>query len=289
LLVLLALAGLGLLAAAVLPGTDVALYNPKGLIAQEQFRLMMFSSSVLLAIAIPTLTLLYYFAWKYRESNQPAHQPSPPAHHGKLFTLSLWAIPTLAVVILTAVVWPTTHRLDPHKSIAADAEPLTVQVIALRWKWLFIYPQQGIATVNYVQIPTDTRVQFDLTADEAPMNSFWIPHLGGQLYAMTGHSNQLNLMATTSGSYAGQAAEINGDGFAGMKFTAQAVPKTAFDQWVQSTQQSPNALDAARYAELLKPSQNNPVAFYTTASANLYNDVLQKYADSHSGHGESQE
>ncbi len=279
----LALVGVALLMAVLLPGNDIVLYNPKGLIAQQQFHLMMFSTGLMLLIAVPTLTMLYFFAWKYRESNGKAVH-SPQARHGKLFAASLWVIPIITLLVLTSVVWPVTHKLDPHKSIASDAKPITIQVIALRWKWLFIYPEQNIATVNYVQIPVGTPVQFQLTADEAPMNSFWIPHLGGQLYAMTGHDNRLNLMADTAGDYIGQAAEINGPGFAGMKFKAKASSQTDFDRWVEQVQQAPSQLDTAQYKRLLVPTESNPPAIYAKTDTTLYADVLAKYMASNGDH-----
>jgi cytochrome o ubiquinol oxidase subunit II len=280
-LILLALLSAGLLIMALLMRADVVLLNPKGIIAEEQARLMIFTVGVLLSIAIPTLTLLYFFAWKYRETNQNAkHDPNKKL--GGFSSFGLWLIPASVVLLLTAVVWPATHQLDPHKAIASNKKPLTIQVIAMQWKWLFIYPEQNIATVNFVQIPVNTPVQFELTADEAPMNSFWIPHLGGQLYAMTGHSNRLNLMADTPGDFAGQAAEINGEGFAGMKFIAQAVPGNSFEDWVQGMKAPSKKLDSAEYKKLLAPSENNPPAFYSSVEPNLYDKVLLKYGDSHS-------
>jgi cytochrome o ubiquinol oxidase subunit 2 len=279
-LTLLGLAGLGLLLAILLRGTDVTLLNPKGLIAQKQTNLMLFSVAVMLSVAVPTLILFYFFAWRYRESSKKASY-DPDTHHGKLFIIFLWAIPSVLVLTLAQAMWPAAHKLDPHKQIATGAAPLTIQVIAMRWKWLFIYPEQNIASVNFVQVPTGTPVQFELTADEAPMSSFWIPHLGGQLYAMTGHSNSLHLMADTPGDYGGRSAEINGPGFAGMKFMARASSKEAFERWVQGAQQSPNVLDSQAYETLLMPSENNPAAFYSSPQSDLYDKVLAKYSDSH--------
>ena len=276
--VVVGLIGLALLFAGLMFGKDIALFNPKGLIAQGQARLMMFSVTVLLAVAIPTLSVLYFFAWKYRETNKQAKRNAKP-RLGKFSTLSLWVIPTIMVAVVAFVALPATYKLDPHKALASDTKPLTIQVIAMRWKWLFIYPERGIATVNYVQIPVDTPVEFKLTADEAPMNSFWIPHLGGQLYAMTGHDNRVNLMADTPGEYMGQAAEINGPGFAGMKFIAKASSDQEFNQWVQMVQQSSNVLSSEEYNRLLAPSEDNRVTVYSRPEANLYHTVLMKYQD----------
>ena len=275
-LILLWLLGLGMLFAMLLYGTDIRLLNPKGLIADDQFKLIVFTTVVLLLIAVPTLFFLYFFAWKYRETNKKVTY-DPDKQHGRFFIFSLWAIPSLFAIVLAVVMWGAAHRLDPHKSIAASDKTLTVQVVALRWKWLFIYPEQGIATVNFVQAPVNTPVEFDLTADDAPMSSFWIPNLGGQLYTMTSHVNRLNLMAETVGDYPGSTAEINGNGFAGMKFTARASSTDSFNDWVQSVKESPDALDSSTYQKLLIPSEYNSSVFYSAFESNLYDNVIKKY------------
>ena len=273
----------------LLQGKNVALFNPKGLIAQEQFNLILFSICLMLLIAIPSIILFYFVAWKYRESNTKAKH-DPEKKYGKSFNFLIWGIPSLFVVVLTFVMIPATHRLEPQKTISANAKPITIQVVSLRWKWLFIYPEQNIATVNYVQLPIDTPVTFELTADEAPMSSFWIPNLGGQLYTMTGHVNRLNLVANTPGKYPGSSAEINGAGFAGMKFNAYATQSEDFDLWVQQVKQSPDTLDSAAYDKLLKPSVSNPAAFYSSYESDLYDKVVMKYSGSHEGsHGQHKE
>lgn len=279
-LTFLGLAGLTLLVAALLRGKDVALFNPKGVIAGQEHSLTLLVVGILLLIAVPTLFVLYLFAWKYRETNATATYDSQKGN-GKLFNFSIWAIPTVFMLVLVSIMWPATYRLAPRKAIAVDTKPLTIKVIALRWKWLFLYPEQNIATVNFVEIPTDTPVEFDITADDAPMSSFWIPHLSGQLYAMTGHTNRLNLMADTIGDYNGRSAEINGAGFASMTFTARAGSSQDFDAWVQSIKNSSNILDDKTYADLLKPSEGNQATFYAKADADLYDAVLSKYGASH--------
>jgi cytochrome o ubiquinol oxidase subunit II len=274
---------LTLLFAVLLKDADIRMLNPKGMVAQEELKLIVFTTVVLLAITVPTLFFLYFFAWKYRETNAKATY-EPDKKHGKFFIFILWAIPTAIMLVLAPVMWVGTHKLEPQKSISSDNKPLTVQVVALRWKWLFIYPEQHIATVNYVQVPVDTPVEFDLTADDAPMSSFWIPHWGGQLYAMTGMTNKLNLMPTTLGDSEGSSAEINGEGFAGMKFTARASSNQDFDSWVQHVKQLPDALDMVEYERLLKPSENNPAVYYSMTEAGLYDKVLMKYMGSHDHH-----
>jgi len=260
----------------LLRGKNVALFNPKGVIAQQQHTLMMFTLGILLAVAIPTLFVLFYFAWKYRESNTKTKH-APESKHGRSLVLRMWLLPVTIMVVLASVMWPATHKLVPQRAIASGTEPLTIQVISLRWKWLFLYPEQQIASVNFVQIPLNRPVTFEMTADETPMSSFWIPNLGGQLYTMTSHVNRLNLMATKAGDYPGSSAEINGMGFAGMKFTARAGSAQNFDNWVQSVKQSPDSLDTTAYNKLLQPSENNPAAFYSSYEPNLYADVILKY------------
>lgn len=282
LLILFGLTILAVCLAYILQGTNVALLNVKGFMADEQRRLIIFSTVILISVALPTLALLYFTAWKYRESNKKAVY-NPHARHGRKFVFTIWAIPSIFMLILATVMWPATHRLEPRKTIAADAKPITIQVISMRWKWVFIYPDQQIATVNFVNIPLNTPVTFELTADEAPMSSFWIPNLGGQLYSMTGHVNQLNLIADTAGDYPGSSAEINGAGFAGMKFTARASDAKDFDTWVQRVKQSPNVLDKATYDALVKPSENNPAIFYSAYDNSLYDRVIEKYMGGH-GH-----
>lgn len=262
-------------------GHDIALLNPKGYIADEQYRLLITSTSIMLAFAASVLFFIYFFAWKYRETN---HKTAINARAGrsKLLIATAWIAPITIFVILSSMMLPATQQLEPQKSIESDTPELTIRVIAMRWKWVFLYPEQDIATVNFVQIPVDTPVRLELTADEAPMQGFWIPHLGGMLYAMTEHVNPLNLMAHTPGDYDGGASEINGHGFAGMRFKARVSSQSDFDTWVEETKQSSQELDAEKYAQLLRPSENTPpAAYFSPTNQQLFDTLLKKYAGSH--------
>jgi len=273
-----------LLYAILIHGHNIAVLNPKGLVAREQMGITLFAAILLLAVAGPTVGVLYFMAWKYRETNPKAtHDPELQAN--KLYLVAAWGIPAVFLAVLSVAMWITTHKYVPQQAIAAAAKPMTVEVVALRYKWLFIYPTQGIATINYVQIPADTPVTFDLTADDAPMSGFWIPNLGGMLYAMTGMVNRLNLIGQTLGSYEGRSSEITGPGLADMKFTAQVSSQKDFDNWVQDTQLDNGPLTDAGYQSLLKPSENNSAAFYSSYERGLYAKVLMKYmgADSMAG------
>lgn len=273
----------------LLSGKNVATLNSQGLISGEQHFLLVKVMAMLLIATVPVVLLLYFTAWKYRETNtKTVYHPS--SHHSKSFVVTIWAFPITIFVIFMFVMVPATHKLEPRKAIDSNTKPLTIQVIALRWKWLFLYPDQKIASVNYVQIPKDTPVEFDLTADETPMSSFWIPNLGGQLYAMTGHVNRLNLLATKAGEYRGRTAEINGAGFSGMLFTAKVGTANDFAAWVQKTKQGDQLLDTAAYDKLAQPSEHNSAAFYGSYQTGLYDTVVNKYMDSHpashTNHGE---
>ncbi len=283
LIIFTALACFGLLIASIVKGKNIALFNPQGYIANEQHKLMLTIVAILLAVAIPVLLIAYSIAWKYRESNIKA-VTTPTKNKGKSHAFVMWIVPVTIMVMIVSVMLPATYRLAPQKTLADDKNILKIKVISLRWKWLFIYPDQGIATVNFVQIPVNTAVEFEMTADETPMSSFWIPNLGGQLYTMTSHVNRLNLLADTTGDYPGSTPEINGIGFSGMRFIARVSNNDDFLQWVQSVEQSPKQLDSEAYEQLLKPSERNPVAYYSTFKDDLYDKVLMKY----NGHSEGQ-
>ncbi|HSD55923.1 MAG TPA: hypothetical protein VLA92_02100, partial [Candidatus Saccharimonadales bacterium] len=179
--IVLGLAGLAALIVAITHGNNIALLDSRGMVAHEQRKLLIIVTAVLMAIAIPALFLAYFVAWRYRESNTKVHR-APKAKSNKVLVSAIWLVPSIFALVLATIMWPATHRLDHKSAIDSDAEPITIQVISMRWKWVFIYPEQRIATVNFVQIPEHTPVKFLLTADEAPMSSFWIPNLGGQLY-----------------------------------------------------------------------------------------------------------
>jgi len=254
--------------------------NPKGLIASKERRLIITAVLLMSLIAVPVYFMVFFLAWKYRAGNNAEYDPN--VKRSRKRELMWWAIPIAVVSALGILNWKSTHELDPYKPIQSEKSPLTIQVVALRWKWLFIYPEQNIATVNFIQFPEGTPLNFELTAD-APMNSFWIPQLGSQMYAMAGMETRLHLIADQTGEFIGSAAEINGAGFAGMKFTAKATSETDFEQWVKSVRQSANRLDsennltADEYSKLAEPSESNPVVYYPDVDKNLYPSIIMKY------------
>ncbi len=260
----------------LLHGHSIDVLQPKGLIASKERHLMMIAAVLSAVVVVPVFALTAYITLKYREGANKKAKYSPDLDGNRLLEFVWWGVPGVLILILSVITFQSSHQLDPFKSLDSNKKPLTIQVIALQWKWLFIYPQQGIATVNYAQIPVDTPVDFEITSD-APMNSFWIPQLGGQIYAMSGMSTHLHLMASEAGSYKGSSANISGKGFAGMKFNAVASSETEFDNWVQSVKGTFNPLDSYGYNQLAAPSENNRPANYSPAEPGLYNQVMSKY------------
>lgn len=270
--------------------SNFALFNNQGFIALQQKNLIITYVALMLVIVIPVLVAGYFIAWKYRAGNTKAHY-KPDEKHSAFSEAMLWVFPTVIVIIMSVITWDATHKLDAHKPIQSNVKPLTIQVIALQWKWLFIYPEQGIATVNYIAFPEKTPLTFTLTAD-GPMSSFWIPSLGGQLYAMTGMTQSLHLIADRQGEFRGSNAEINGQGFAGMTFTAKAVSQREFERWVGSAKQSPHTLTLDEYKKLAKPSEDTPPIFYASTEDDLFNTIVMKFMTPPSGsmqHGQTGE
>jgi len=264
--------------------SNVEVFNSAGSIGAKERNLMLFALSLSLIVVIPVYIMLFSFAWRYREGNKKKTKYSPELAGNRFAEAVWWLIPTVLITILSVVTWNSSHSLDPYRHIASSTKPMKIQVVALDWKWLFIYPEQHIASVNLVQFPENTPVEFQITAD-APMNSFWIPQLGGQIYAMPGMSTQLNLIANRTGNFHGSSANISGAGFAGMAFTAKSSSSDDFNAWVRSAQQSSRSLNSSTYKQLSQPSQYNPVAYYSKPQPELYNLVVAKYLVPITAHG----
>ena len=256
---------------------DTAVMNPKGAVALAEKNLIETTFFLMLLVVIPVYLMIFIFARYYRADNPSKHVKYMPDWSNNLaLEFTWWAIPTAIIITLAGVTWKSTHELDPYKPIVSNVPAITVQVVALDWKWLFIYPEQHIATVNYLEIPVGTPVNFMITSD-APMNSFWIPKLGGQVYAMSGMITQLNLIANEEGDYNGASSNFSGDGFSGMKFIVHAVSMQNFDAWVALNQHVPDTLSFENYPLLAAKSKDVPPASYALTDADLYNDIVMKY------------
>jgi cytochrome o ubiquinol oxidase subunit 2 len=254
---------------------NVAVLNPKGMIAAKQSQLFYTATWLMLIVVVPVFFMTLFFAWKYREGNKGSKY-TPNWSHSTIAECFWWGVPFIIIVILSVITWESSHDLSPYKPIDSDKKAITIQAVALDWKWLFIYPEQGIATVNFVQFPEKTPISFEITSD-APMNSFWIPQLGGQIYAMPAMATKLHLIADEVGSFRGSSSNISGDGFAGMTFTAKASSDAEFEQWVQTVKQSPKHLDMDEYNALVKPSSYVPPAFYQLMRNDLFDHIVNQY------------
>lgn len=275
---LLALASLALLA-----GCDTVLLNPSGDIAAQQGRLIVVSTVLMLLIIVPVIVLTLLFAWRYRASNKAATY-APDWDHSTQLELVIWAAPLLIIIALGAVTWISTHTLDPYRPlqridaqrpVAPDTPTLTVEVVALDWKWLFIYPEQGIATVNELAAPVDVPIRFKITSSSV-MNSFYIPALAGQIYAMPGMETKLHAVINRVGDYEGFSANYSGAGFSGMRFTFRGMAPQDFHRWVDATRAGRGTLDRTAYLQLEKPSEREPARRYARVAPDLYDAIVDR-------------
>lgn len=259
-----------------LSGCNMVLFQPKGSIAAEQIRLIIIAILLMLVIVVPVIIMTLAFAWRFRASNKKATYAPNWDHNSKL-ELVWWSVPCIIIAILAYITWVTSHSLDPYKPLESEAKPVTVQAVSLDWKWLFIYPEQHIATVNYLEVPEKRPINFQITAD-APMNSLWIPALGGQIYAMPGMRTKLHLIASGAGDYEGWSANFSGEGFSGMHFNVKSVSDDQFNQWVQTVKtDSSNQLNWDVYTDLAKQSENYPVTYYSDVPDGLFNRIIMKF------------
>ncbi|WP_253594077.1 ubiquinol oxidase subunit II [Bradyrhizobium elkanii] len=267
--------------AALLGGCDFVVLAPAGDIAAQQRDLVVISTVLMLIIVLPVMALTVFFAWRYRQSNAAAPY-EPEWDHSTQLELVIWSAPLLIIICLGALTWMGTHLLDPYRSlgrIAADKPieskdtPLNVEVVALDWKWLFIYPDYGVAAVNELAAPVDRPIRFRITASSV-MNSFYIPALAGQIYAMPGMETKLHAVANKEGTYRGFSANYSGAGFSGMHFDFKSLSSADFDKWIATAKTSANMLGRTDYLQLERPSQNDPVRLYRSVDRDLYKAVL---------------
>jgi len=264
-----------LLTSFYLTSCKVAVFDTKGPIAEQQKDLIFTSVWLMLIVVIPVIILTLFFAYKYRESNKSAKY-TPDYDQNHTIEVIWWTVPIIIVTILAVITWNSSHSLDPYKPLESKEKPIEIQVVALDWKWLFIYPEQGIASVNFIQFPVNIPINFKITA-QAPMNSFWIPQLAGQIYAMEGMQTLLHLSADHPGSYEGLSSNFSGVGFNGMKFIAKATTQSEFDGWVESVKKGSERLSKERYDQLAKPSSDEKVQTFSSVEEGLFMAIMMRY------------
>lgn len=277
--------GLTLLPVLLVAGCNTVVMHPAGYVGQQESHLITVSTLLMLIIIVPVMILICVFAWRYRKSN-PATEAdyAPHWNHSTRLELIIWGLPLLIIIVLGLITWVSTHKLDPYRplsNISANqpippgTKPLEVDVVAMDWKWLFIYPQQGVATVNELVTPVNVPVHFRITASSF-MNSFFIPALAGQIYAMPGMDTILNAVLNKPGVYSGISANYSGAGFSYMNFKYYGVNNTDFGNWVQRLKTGGGALDRTSYLTLAKPTINDPVRHYGAVTPGLYEVILEQ-------------
>ncbi|MFC5531124.1 ubiquinol oxidase subunit II [Cohnella yongneupensis] len=260
--------------------------NPKGAVGKQQLDLILISTALCLVVILPVLVITFVIIWRYRQRTNSKAMYAPEWEHNTKLEVTWWGIPILIIAILAVITINYTYKLEPSKALESAEKPLVIQVTSLDWKWLFQYPDQKIATVNYFEFPANVPVRFELTSD-APMNSFWIPQLGGQIYTMSGMKMTLNLIADEPGDYMGSGANFSGKDFAKMSFVAKATSKQDFDKWVADIKRSTPKLTDEGYAQLAKPSTTDTMEFSDIPDG-LFDRIVNKYG-AHEGHSSSSE
>lgn len=254
---------------------DIVVLFPKGWIGLEQRNLLFLIQALMLLFIIPIYIMTFIFSWWYRADNDQSEYDPDLIDH-KVAEIVWWGLPLIMTVLICIITAYKTYELDPYKPIASDKKAIEIEAVALQWRWLFIYPEEKIATVNYIQFPKETPIHFKITAD-APMNAFWIPRLGGMIYAMPGMTTELNLIADEAGEFRGSSANISGKGFADMTFVAKASTQEEYEEWVASVKKSDQPMNIPVYRELAKPSEDTSVKLYQLEENHLFHEIVMKF------------
>ena len=265
----------------VLGGCDYLLFDPKGPIAAEQMNLIILSFLVMMIVVVPVILMTVFFSVKYRANNDKADY-EPNWEHSNKIELVVWTVPLIIIIVLGIITYKTSFSLDPRQPLESDKQVMRVQVVALDWKWLFIYPEQEIATVNELAIPVDTPIEFLITSDTV-MNSFFVPQLGSMIYAMAGMENQLNLKADEEGTFRGLSANYSGFGFSGMKFDTKSLNEQDFNTWVNEVKSSPNTLTKEAYETLSIKTKDHPIEKYSSVNPLMFNRIIERYTGVQNG------
>lgn len=257
---------------------EFLLFQPKGEIAEQQSRLIIVSFLIMMIIILPVVVMIIWIPFRYRASRKETEKTkyTPNWEHSKKIEFWTWFIPCVIIIWLGIITYQSSYSLDPRKPIESEKATMRIHVVALDWKWLFIYPEQEIATVNELTIPVGTPVEFLITSDTV-MNSFSIPSLGSMIYAMAGMENQLHLIGEEVGTYRGYSANYSGFGFSGMKFNTHVVTDVDFNSWVNDVKQSPDTLTPTRFNELSQKTKDHPVEHFGSASPLTFNYLVEKY------------
>ena len=246
--------------------------DPQGPVGKSERLILLDATAIMLAVVVPVIILTFCFAWWFRSGNRRA-QYRPEWEYSGRIEMIVWAIPALVILFLGGIAWISSHDLAPPAALKASAPPLEVQVVSVDWRWIFIYPEQGIASVDRLTVPAGVPIHFRLTSTSV-MNSFFIPQLGSQIYTMPGMTTQLNLLADRPGTYTGLSSQFSGDGFSDMRFNVLAVPSAEFQAWVDSTRGAGGVLDRPTFEQLARPSSEHTVKTFAEVTAGLFDSIV---------------
>lgn len=257
-------------------GLHQGVLNPKGLITFQERQLLFDAVALMLIVVLPVVIMSFAFIRRYRASHQRG-QYRPNWCHNTLLESIWWGVPCVLIVILGVMTWHYSHQLDPYRKIDIPGKVMKIQVVALPWKWMFIYPEQNIATVNYLEIPKDRQVEFLLTSDNVPMSAFFVPQVASQIYTMAGMRTRLHAVANRLGTFEGLSSQYNGDGFSDMHFKVKVVEPNVMRQWIAQVKKSDKQLNQMTYRKLRQNSIAEPVHYYSSVKPNLFTSVLKSY------------
>jgi len=245
--------------------------DPRGPIASAERMILLNSTTIMLVVVVPVILLTLAFAWWYRASNARASYEPDWSNSGRI-EFVVWSIPAMVVLLLAGVAWTGSHDLDPARKLSSDVKPVRIEVVSLDWKWLFIYPDSKVATLNQVTVPAGVPIEFSLTSTNV-MNAFWVPQLGTQIYTMPGMTTRLNLLAEHAGDYPGLSSNFSGDGFSDMRFVVHAVPAGAFSSWLGVAQAEGETLDAGTYSQLARTGSDASTKTYAGVEPGLFERI----------------
>ncbi|TXI05086.1 MAG: ubiquinol oxidase subunit II [Rhizobium sp.] len=264
--------GAWITACALAAGCSGGVLDPHGPITAAEKTILLNSVAIMLAIVVPVIVATLGVAWWYRASNGAARYAPDWSYSGKI-EIVVWSIPAMVILLLGGIAWIGSHDLDPPRPLRANAKTLTIEVVSLDWKWLFLYPEQGVASVNRMVVPAGTPISLKLTAATV-MNNFFVPQLGSQIYTMPGMTTRLNLLADHPGQFRGLSAQFSGDGFSAMGFTVDAMPPQEFETWASTARGKDRPLNAESYLELAKPSQRVAPTTYDGVDPGLFDAIV---------------
>ncbi|MCB5162374.1 ubiquinol oxidase subunit II [Marinomonas algarum] len=267
--------------ALLLSGCDLVLFDSSGVTGKQIGDTILLTMGLMLIVVIPTILMSIWIPYKYHTSKKDESY-DPEWEHSSKIEFFAWGVPVVIIVVLATITYITSYSLDPRKELVSDKKPMTIQVVAMDWKWLFLFPEEKIAVVNEVSFPVDTPVEF-LVTSQSTMNSFYIPKLGGQIYAMAGMENRMNLMAHEEGEFRGISSNYSGFGFSGMRFKAKVTSEEGFEEWKAGVRASGQVLTDAEYDRLTEKTRDHEVEYFSSINPLQFKNIIESFTGAQNG------